>query len=216
MRCCHADNRRLPVKEELPANLERLRRRKGLTQEDLASLMGYTRAYVSRLELGTCAASMAVLRKLSKALEVSVADLLASPEASPGPPSDLAKVAILNSPSSESLVSPVKRGSAQDGFLMPSLRAGDSFAFYLPDDSMAPEFGKGDLVVFSRSRKAADGQACLVDRGKGQVLFRTVLALPGGQWRLQPNNPKYKPVVVKSSKALRIWPAVGRWQELPR
>ena len=96
---------------------------------------------------------------------------------------------------------------------MPSVRAGDSFALYLPDDSMAPEFGKGDLVVFSRSRKPADGQACLVDKGRGQVLFRTVWALPGGGWGLKASNPKYGPVVVKG-KGVRIWPAVGHWRML--
>ena len=205
--------RRKQIKDELPGNLRRLRRRKSLTQQELSRLVGYTRAYISRLEKGTCDASMAVLKKLSKALEVSVAHLLATPETSPGLPADTVKTAILNDPSSEILISPIKDSPVQDGFLMPSLRARDSFALYLPDDSMAPEFGKGDLVVFSLSRKPADGQACLVDRGKGPVLFRTVLALPGKQWRLQPSNPKFAPILVRG-KGIRIWPAVGHWRML--
>ena len=99
---------------------------------------------------------------------------------------------------------------------MASLRGADSFALYLPDESMEPAFGKGDLAVFSRSSKAADGDACLVDTGKGQVLFRTVLAMGKGQLRLQPSNPKFAPMVVKASKRLRIWPVVGFWRMLGR
>ena len=179
--------------------------------------MGYTAAYISKLEKGACAASMAVLQKLSKALEVSVADLLTSGETVGGEHGPAAPVPVLNNPASAKLISPVKRSkplAVQYG--TPSalgIAARDSFALYLADDSMVPEFGKGDLVVFSLSRKPSDSQACLVDRGKGPVLFRTVLALPGRQWRLQPSNPKFAPIVVKG-KGLRIWPAVGHWRML--
>ena len=204
---------RKPIGMALSTNMRKFRKRKGLTQQELADLSGYTRGYIGSLERGVSAASMAVLEKLSEALEVSVAELLSAPESGSGLSADSPRTVILNEPSSDELVSPIKGGTARDGFLLPSVRAGDSFALYLPDDSMEPEFGKGDLMVFSLSRKPADGQACLVDRGKGQVLFRTVWALPGRQWRLQPNNPKYKPVVVKG-KGVRIWPAVGHWRML--
>ncbi len=96
---------------------------------------------------------------------------------------------------------------------MPSLQARDSFALYLPDDSMAPEFARGDLVVFSHSRPPADGDACLVEDGQGQILFRTVWALPGGGWGLKANNPRYEPLVVKG-KGVKLWPAVGHWRKL--
>ena len=161
-----------------------------------------------------CAASLAVLEKISGVLEVSIADLLVDHQANAVIPADLAKTAILNDPSSDRLISPIKRDAARDGFLMPRVRAADSFALYLPDDSMAPEFGKGDLVTFSLSRKPADGQACLVDTGKGQVLFRTVLAMGKGRWRLQANNPRYEPVMVSAGKRLKMWPAVGYWRML--
>ena len=208
------DSTSILISKALPKNLRRLRKRKKLTQLELANLCGYSRGYLADLERGATAASMAVLQKLLNALEVPVADLLTSPEVGARSPSDSVKVAILNSPSSDCLVSPVKKGSAQDGFLMPSLRAGDSFALYLPDNSMSPGFGKGDLVVFSLSRKPKDGEACLVDTGKGQTLFRTALALPGGQWRLQPGNPKFGPMVIRASKRLQMWPVVGFWRTL--
>ena len=61
-----------------------------------------------------------------------------------------------------------------------------------------------------------DADVCLVDTGKGEVLFRNCLALEGGLWRLQPNNPKFAPRLIRESKSVRMWPAIGRWQTLPR
>ncbi len=212
--------RREPGIKALAENIKVLRRRKGLTQKELGSLIGYTAAYVSKLEKGACAASMAALQKLSKAFNVPVADLLAS-RRTPGGEGDLAAVVpVLNGLASAKLVAPRKGSTAlaveRGTTCALSIGSRDSFALYLPDDSMAPEFGKGDLLVFSLTKKSGDGDACLVDTGKGQVLFRTVLVLPGGQRRLQPSNPKFAPMVVKASKRLRIWPAVGYWRMLGR
>ena len=207
-----------PEIKALRENISLFRRRNNLTQKELGNLMGYTAAYVSKLEKGACAASMAVLQKLSKALEVSVADLLTSGDTTGKERGPATPVPVLNSPASGKLISPVKHSKPLAGQCgTPSalgIASRDSFALYLADDSMAPEFGKGDLVVFSLTRKPADGQACLVDRGKGQILFRTVLALPGKQWRLQPVNPRFSPVVVKAGKGLRMWPAIGYWRML--
>lgn len=156
---------------------------------------------------------MAVLKKLSEALEASVAELLSSFGTEPTSSRASAKTVILNESSSDSLVSPINVEDSRDGIIMPSIRASDSFALYLPDDSMSPEFGRGDLVVFSLSRKPADGHTCLVDTGKGEVLFRTVWALPGGGWGLKASNPKYEPLVVKG-RGVKLWPAVGHWRKL--
>ena len=210
----HGKGQELGIKKFICSNILRERKRKGLTQQELATLTGYTASYISTLERGSCIASLTVLEKLSKVLEVSIADLLAAPQAGPGVPADLTRTPILNDPSSDRLISPVKRDIARDGFLMPRVRSADSFALYLPDDSMAPEFGKGDLVTFSLSRKPTDGQACLVDTGKGQVLFRKVLAMGKGRWRLQPSNPKYQPVPDSGGKRLKMWLAVGHWRML--
>jgi len=156
---------------------------------------------------------MSILEKLSEVLEVSFPELFGPSEASLSLTKDSTKTVILNDPASASLVSPLNREAGRDGFQMPSLQARDSFALYLPDDSMAPEFARGDLVVFSHSRPPADGDACLVEDGQGQILFRTVWALPGGGWGLKATNPRYEPLMVKG-KGVKLWPAVGHWRKL--
>lgn len=180
--------------------------------------MGYTAAYVSKLEKGSCAASMAVLEKLSNALEIPVAHLLASPGTLGREHGEVALVPVLNEPRLTKLVAPTGASNpptVQAGISWAlCIRARNSFALYLPDNSMGPEFSKGDLVVFSLTCKLADGDACLVDTGKGRVLFRTVLAVGKGRWRLQASNPEYQPVMVSAGKQVKMWPAVGHWRSL--
>lgn len=65
------------------ANFVRLRREKGLTQEQVAERSGYSQQYVSGLEQGRRNPTVVTLHELAQALGVSHLDLLA-PEAGGG------------------------------------------------------------------------------------------------------------------------------------
>jgi transcriptional regulator with XRE-family HTH domain len=56
--------------------LQRLRTRRGLTQEQLAVTAGLSRTFVTRLELGQHDPSLGTLVRVAKALRVSVPELL--------------------------------------------------------------------------------------------------------------------------------------------
>ncbi len=60
-------------------NLRRLRTEKGWSQEDLAYEAGVDRTYVSALERGVYNASISMIEKLAKVLEVEPAALLERP-----------------------------------------------------------------------------------------------------------------------------------------
>lgn len=59
-------------------NLRRLRHAKGLSQDDLAYEAEVSRSYLSQLEKGTFYASLKIVDKLAKVLEVEPAELLKS------------------------------------------------------------------------------------------------------------------------------------------
>jgi hypothetical protein len=127
-------------------------------------------------------------------------------------------IAILNQESRSRLPPPTLEdgsvvGDSKRVLCLPDVRGRDAFAAYLPDDAMAPSFGKGDLVVFSLIQKVADGALALVDLGGGKVFFRRVLQFPGGL-RLEATNPKAEPVLREKSEGVRMWPAIGRWEWL--
>lgn len=65
------------------ANFVRLRREKGLTQEQVAERSGYSQQYVSGLEQGRRNPTVVTLHELAQALGVGYLDLLA-PEAGGG------------------------------------------------------------------------------------------------------------------------------------
>jgi transcriptional regulator with XRE-family HTH domain len=56
--------------------LQRLRVRRGLTQEQLAVTAGLSRTFLTKLELGQYDPSLSMLVRLAKALKVSVTELL--------------------------------------------------------------------------------------------------------------------------------------------
>lgn len=63
----------------LARNLRRARQAKGLSQEELAHRAGVDRTYVSALERRVYAASIEVVDRLARELDVEAADLLRRP-----------------------------------------------------------------------------------------------------------------------------------------
>jgi len=71
--------RRKPSKKllnTLACNLRYFRRRKGLSQEQLASVCGLHRTYIGAVERGERNVTLSSLEALASALDVSVTDLL--------------------------------------------------------------------------------------------------------------------------------------------
>lgn len=60
--------------------LQRLRKTKGLSQEELSSLSGLDRTFISRLEGGQRQPTISTLIKLAQALNVSAASIVAEVE----------------------------------------------------------------------------------------------------------------------------------------
>jgi transcriptional regulator with XRE-family HTH domain len=73
--------RTMDVRARIGWNLRRLRKGRGLTQEDFANSAGFDRGYISGVERGVRNPSALVLAKLADALEVDVADLFDKQEA---------------------------------------------------------------------------------------------------------------------------------------
>ena len=64
------------ARERLSANLNRMRKARGLSQEQLAELAEFHRTYVSQVERCVTNISIDGLERLAQALEVDVIDLL--------------------------------------------------------------------------------------------------------------------------------------------
>lgn len=60
----------------LATTIKRLRKRRGLTQQQLAVAAGLTLGYLARLEIGYHDPRLTTLKKLAKALRVPITQLL--------------------------------------------------------------------------------------------------------------------------------------------
>jgi transcriptional regulator with XRE-family HTH domain len=70
----------MDLREVFATNLRRLRHSKGLSQDDLAYEAEVSRSYLSQLEKGAFYASLKILEKLARVLDVEPAELLRSPQ----------------------------------------------------------------------------------------------------------------------------------------
>jgi transcriptional regulator with XRE-family HTH domain len=66
----------MTLRRNLARNLKRLRRERGLTQEELADLAGLNRNYVGMIERQENAATVDTLEALAKALQIAAMQLL--------------------------------------------------------------------------------------------------------------------------------------------
>lgn len=58
------------------ANLNKIRRATGISQEELAKIVGVDKSYISNLEHGRNNPTLATLEKLANALRIPIADLV--------------------------------------------------------------------------------------------------------------------------------------------
>jgi transcriptional regulator with XRE-family HTH domain len=69
----------MDLRDVFAANLRRLRREKGLSQEELAYEAEINRTYISKLETAATYAGLEIIGKLATVLKVEAADLLKLP-----------------------------------------------------------------------------------------------------------------------------------------
>ncbi len=66
----------MDIRKKVGQNLARIRKEKGLSQEDLAFECGLHRTYISGIERGIRNPTIMILDKIAKVLKVSVRDLI--------------------------------------------------------------------------------------------------------------------------------------------
>jgi transcriptional regulator with XRE-family HTH domain len=70
----------MDLREVFATNLRRLRHAKGLSQDDLAYEAEVSRSYLSELEKGAFYASLKILGKLARVLDIEPAEFLRLPQ----------------------------------------------------------------------------------------------------------------------------------------
>lgn len=69
----------MKLRQNLAANLRRLRAERGLSQDDFAALVDVHRTYINHLEGAKRSPTIDVIEKMMERLEVSITELLGEP-----------------------------------------------------------------------------------------------------------------------------------------
>jgi transcriptional regulator with XRE-family HTH domain len=72
------------IKKELGAHIRAIRRRRGLTQEEMADKCGLHWTYIGGLERGERNPTLTTMERIARGLGVSVVDLMVKPTEDPG------------------------------------------------------------------------------------------------------------------------------------
>ena len=187
--------------EFLGQQLRSRRVRMGLSLEDLAGLAEISKGYLSLIENGRVGPpSEKKLRTLERVLQLARGEL----------------------------IDPVRRAKAVkpqppirflDGRRRwPGISRKECIAASVCDESMWPQYRKGDVVVFSSAAAPLDGDDCLARLSNGQTLFVQAFyqTFPDGERavRLQPRNQNYSAMILPRDKVKRLSKAVFRYHRI--
>lgn len=148
----------------IQSRIREIRKKMGLTLQDVADRAGTTAQTIGRLETGMRMLSLKWINRIAQALEVEPSELLALPEG--GDVEILAEV----SPNGA-----VRKGA----FGTLSLRLAVREPMALKFTNSAGEFRKGDILVFERrgaeNIARAHGKLCLAEDAQGALYFARIL-----------------------------------------
>lgn len=75
MAVCYNLKYMIKIEEQVGKNIQRVRKSRGLTQQELADKIDMNRAHLGHLEQGRKSPSLETLEKIAKALKVQIKDL---------------------------------------------------------------------------------------------------------------------------------------------
>ena len=105
--------------------------------------------------------------------------------------------------------------SADDYIRYPGVHDSEAFAVRVQGDMMAPEYGKGDIVVFGGQGEVSGGVDCFVRlNNPAEAVFTRIYYDGKDKVRLQPRNNKYPPLLGGKENVDGVWPAIAHFRIL--
>ena len=189
--------------------LAQLRNQKELSQYKLAELLGFSRGQVANYEQGTRQPDFDTLKKLAAFFNVTTDYLLGRTDDPRGtylppgawPVGPMVRVPVLGVIRAGL---PILADEHIDGWeLAPADEVKDGRYFYLRvtgDSMIGSRIYEGDLVLVRQQEEVENGEIAVVNvDGENATLKRVYYT--NGELILQPDNPKYAPIVIKSGEA---------------
>ena len=170
-------------------NLRAARKAKGMTQTEVAKIIGLTQSAYSDWERGETKIDSQSLKKLAALFETSVDYLLGdTPSGRRGVP-----IPVLGDVAAGIPIEAVEDIVDYEEIDAAMAATGDFFGLRIKGASMEPRIREGDVVIVRKQEDADTGDTAVVlVNGDSATVKRIKKEPDGGIWLL-PNNPAYDP-----------------------
>ncbi len=171
--------------------LKEIRKRKMMTQTDVAKLLNLTTSAYSNYEQGTRIPDILTLKRLAGIFGVSVEVLLGD---KPIQVSKAVKIPVLGVIPAGTPIEAIEDILDYEDISEDMARRGSYFALKVRGDSMTPTVKDGDIVIVRQQETAENGQICVVMINGYDATLKEIKKDPNGLWVL-PHNPNsdFKP-----------------------
>lgn len=179
----------------LRINLPKYREKRGLTQENLAKLVGVKQSTVGMWENGTNNPRAKTLEKIADILKVTVNDLMYSD--SNAEPYSFGATEVLRIPVYGTIPAGVPMEAIEDIIDYEEASADwmlggkEFFALKIKGDSMEPEYRNGDVIIFLAQPDCENNEDCAVAINGNDWTFKRVEKTANGIF-VKPLNPSYE------------------------
>lgn len=175
--------------------LKRLRKEKGLTQDEVAQRIGVSRTSYLKYEKGTHEPDFDTLKKIAELFSVDCNHLIGSTGHS------VKKIPILGSVQAGVPTEACEYIEGYEEIPGELAQTGSYIALRVKGDSMSPRILPGDIVIVRLQQDVESGETAVVIVDGGEATVKKVLKYPDGI-RLVPNNPAYEPLFFTNNEIL--------------
>lgn len=180
---------------ELYKNIKRLREEKGMSQDTLAKLTGYTdRSSITKIEKGQVDLQQSKIELFAKALGTTARELVGWENK---PLTEKIKsgviINVLGSVAAGIPIDAVEDIIDEEEVTEDMARQGKLFGLRIKGQSMEPNICDGDTVIVKEQPDAENGETVVVLINGNEATCKKLYKYDDGSIRLVPNNPAYSP-----------------------
>ena len=202
---------------ELYKNIKRLREEKGLSQDALAKLTGYTdRSSITKIEKGQVDLQQSKIELFAKALGTTAKELVGWEGDSPLNKKKGITINVLGRVAAGIPIEAIENVIDTEEITEELARTGDFFGLQIHGDSMMPNICDGDVVIVRQQEDAENGEIVIATVNGTDATCKRLRKYKGGI-ELIANNPTYEPLDFSNQeiieKPVRI---IGKVVELRR
>lgn len=181
-------------------NIKLARKSKGISQKNLAEMLGISTAYLCQLEGGQRNLDVSLLKRIASSLNVTEFDLMAENVSSFDMPAR--KVPIISWVRAGAWHEPnniYQPGDADEWIYTNATKDQSAYALRVVGDSMEPEFYEGDIIIVSPYTRVESGDYAIVQY-QGDVSLKQV-KYDNDHISIIPVNRKYPILTFRSEHA---------------